>query len=46
MKEHDSSYKSESTPKYDSKEIAKKIAKEVNIPLVLGSATPDLKNIL
>ena len=41
--EHDSSYKSESTPKYDAKEIAKKIAKEVNIPLVLGSATPDLK---
>ena len=40
--EHDSSYKSESTPKYDSKEIAKKISKELNIPLVLGSATPDL----
>ncbi len=40
--EHDSSYKSESTPKYDAKEIAKKISKELNIPLVLGSATPDL----
>ena len=40
--EHDSSYKSESTPKYDAKEIAKKIAKEANIPLILGSATPDL----
>mgnify|MGYP002549694111 FL=1 len=41
--EHDSSYKSESTPKYDAKEIANKLAKENNCPLVLGSATPDLK---
>ena len=40
--EHDSSYKSEATPKYNAKEVAKKIAKEANIPLVLGSATPDL----
>ncbi len=40
--EHDSSYKSESTPKYNAKEIAKKIAKENKIPLVFGSATPDL----
>ena len=40
--EHDSSYKSETVPKYDAKEIAKKIAKENNCPLVLGSATPDL----
>ena len=40
--EHDSSYKSESTPKYNAKEIAKKIAKENKCPLVLGSATPDL----
>ena len=40
--EHDSSYKSETIPKYDAKEIAKRIAKENNCPLVLGSATPDL----
>ncbi len=40
--EHDSSYKSEAVPKYDAKEIAKKIAKENKCPLVLGSATPDL----
>jgi len=40
--EHDSSYKSEAVPKYDAKEIAKKIAKENNCPLLLGSATPDL----
>ena len=40
--EHDSSYKAESTPKYDSKEVARYMAKNMNIPLVLGSATPDL----
>ena len=40
--EHDSSYKSESNPKYDAKEVAKYIAKESRCPLVLGSATPDL----
>ena len=40
--EHDSSYKSESVPKYDAKEIAKKIAKENACPLLLGSATPDM----
>ena len=33
--EHDSSYKSEAIPKYDAKEIAKRIAKENNCPLVL-----------
>ena len=41
--EHDSSYKSESDPKYEAKEVASKIAKDKKIPLVLGSATPDLK---
>ena len=40
--EHDSSYKSESNPKYDAKEVAKKIAVRDQIPLLLGSATPDL----
>lgn len=41
--EHDSSYKSEALPKYDAKEIAKKLAKENKCPLLLGSATPDIK---
>ena len=41
--EHDASYKSESNPKYDAKEIAKKVAKESKCPLVLGSATPDIR---
>lgn len=40
--EHDSSYKSESSPRYSAKEVAYEISKEKNIPLVLGSATPDL----
>ena len=42
--EHDSSYKSEASPKYDAKEVAKQIAKQNKCPLVLGSATPDLRN--
>lgn len=42
--EHDSSYKSEANPKYDTKEIAKKIAKQSGCPLLLGSATPDIKS--
>lgn len=40
--EHDGSYKSEITPKYHTKEIASYLAKEKNIPVILGSATPDL----
>ena len=40
--EHDSSYKSESNPKYNAKEIAKYIAKQTKCPLLLGSATPDI----
>lgn len=40
--EHDSSYKSDMTPKYNAKELARYMAKENNIPLVLGSATPDI----
>ena len=40
--EHDSSYKSETNPRYNAKEIAKIIARENRAPLVLGSATPDI----
>ena len=42
--EHDNSYKSESNPRYNAKEIAERICKEDNIPLVLGSATPDISS--
>ncbi len=41
--EHDSSYKSEMSPRYDVKEIAGYMCKNKNIPLVLGSATPDME---
>ena len=40
--EHDDSYKSEMTPRYNAKEVARKIAINKQIPLVLGSATPDI----
>ena len=42
--EHDSSYKSEGSPRYDAKEVAKYMAKQYSCPLVLGSATPDMKS--
>ena len=42
--EHDSSYKSEGNPRYDAKEVASQIAKQNSCPLVLGSATPDMKS--
>lgn len=40
--EHDSSYKSEMTPRYNAREVARYLARQNNIPLVYGSATPDL----
>ena len=40
--EHDSSYKSDSTPRYSAKDIAKYMAKQNNAPVLLGSATPDI----
>ena len=40
--EHDISYKADSTPRYNAKELATYIAKLNNCPIVLGSATPDI----
>ena len=40
--EHDTSYKSEGVPRYSAKEVARFIAENKKIPLVIGSATPDL----
>ncbi len=40
--EHDMSYKSVMTPRYNAKEISRYLAKKNNIPLILGSATPDI----
>lgn len=41
---HESSYKQQNNPKYDSIDIAKKRAIYHDCPLVLGSATPDIKD--
>ena len=40
--EHEESYKSETTPKYHAREVAKHIAEESNASLILGSATPSI----
>lgn len=41
--EHDSSYKSEMNPKYDTKDVGEFLAKMYQAPLLLGSATPDVR---
>ena len=41
--EHESSYKSEGTPKYHARETAYELAQRNNAGLVLGSATPSLE---
>ena len=40
--EHDSSYKSDMAPRFKAHDIAKYLAKKYGIPVVLGSATPDI----
>ncbi|MBR2289985.1 MAG: DEAD/DEAH box helicase [Clostridia bacterium] len=40
--EHDMSYKSDKTPMYHAKDLAKYLAMQNHCPLVLGSATPDI----
>ena len=42
--EHESSYKSESSPKYHARETAQEIARMHGASLVLGSATPSLES--
>lgn len=42
--EHESAYKSETTPKYDAVSVAIHIAKESNAPVILGSATPSVES--
>lgn len=39
---HESSYDSDSTPKYHTREVAKKLAELTGAMLIMGSATPDL----
>ena len=40
--EHDDSYKSSSRPRYNARDISIYIAKQYDIPVLLGSATPSL----
>ena len=42
--EHDMSYKSDTTPRYNAKDLAKYIAEKNACPLILGSATPDIES--
>ena len=42
--EHDSSYKQEETPRYHGRDVAVMRAKFLDIPVVLGSATPSLES--
>lgn len=41
--EHDASYKSETTPKYEAREVAQELAKRYQATLIYGSATPDVR---
>ena len=42
--EHESSYKSESSPRFHARDISKFICKKCDIPLILGSATPSVES--
>ncbi|MEQ8790238.1 MAG: primosomal protein N' [Pirellulaceae bacterium] len=42
--EHDGSFKQDSVPRYHAREVALQRAREHNVPLVLGSATPSLES--
>ncbi|MCR5349434.1 MAG: primosomal protein N' [Acholeplasmatales bacterium] len=41
---HEESYKQLNNPKYNAKEIAELRAKKYNIPIILGTATPDISD--
>ncbi len=42
--EHESSYKQDNTPRYHARDVAVKLAQNLNMPIILGSATPSLES--
>ncbi len=42
--EHESSFKQENTPRYNARDVAVMRARMLNIPVILGSATPSLES--
>lgn len=42
--EHENTYKSEQSPRYDAREVAKKRCAQNSCPLLLASATPDIQS--
>ncbi len=42
--EHENTFKQETAPRYHAREVAQQRARQLNIPLILGTATPSLES--
>ncbi|MEA2676840.1 MAG: hypothetical protein QOJ81_981 [Chloroflexota bacterium] len=43
--EHDPAYKSDRTPRYQARDLAVELGRLANVPVILGSATPDVATL-
>jgi primosomal protein N' (replication factor Y) len=43
--EHDASYKSDRTPRYQARDVALELGRLASVPVILGSATPDVASV-
>ncbi len=43
--EHETTFKQQTTPRYHAREVARERARQENVPLILGSATPTLESL-
>ena len=43
--EHDASYKSDRTPRYQARDVALELGRLAGVPVILGSATPDVASV-